>query len=61
MDSSLRINCMGENIMHVFPEDTRLIGRPFDDVFRLIRPDIHVEWDKVYLASSLLKIHLHFA
>jgi microcompartment protein CcmL/EutN len=48
MDSTLCIHRMGENIIKVFPNDTHLIGRPLDEVFRLIQPDIHVEWDKVY-------------
>ncbi|CAF1105327.1 unnamed protein product [Adineta ricciae] len=47
MDSTLRIHCMGEKILGVFPEETPLIGRPLDQVFQLIRPDIHVEWDKI--------------
>ncbi|CAF0865964.1 unnamed protein product [Adineta steineri] len=47
MNSSLRIYCVGENLLHIFPDDTPLIGRPLDEVFRLIRPNIHVEWDKV--------------
>ncbi len=51
MDSSLNIHQMGEHIIKVFPRDAHLIGRPLDEIFRLIRPDIHVEWDKVYLLS----------
>ncbi|CAF0994520.1 unnamed protein product [Adineta ricciae] len=47
MDSSLKIHRMGNHIMKAFPDDTPLIGRPLDQVFRLIRPDIHVEWDKI--------------
>jgi hypothetical protein len=47
MDSSLRIRDMGSNVRKLFPIDTSLAGRPLDDVFRLIRPDIHVEWEKV--------------
>jgi hypothetical protein len=47
MDSSLRIRHMGDNVRKLFPIDTYLIGRSLDEVFRLIRPDIHVEWDKV--------------
>ncbi len=58
MDSTLNIHHMGDNIMKVFPDDISLIGRPLDEVFRLIRPDIHVEWDKVsplfFLSLSLL-------
>jgi hypothetical protein len=55
MDSTLNIHAMGKNILHVFPEETRLIGRPLDQVFRLIRPDILVEWDKVCDDYSLFK------
>jgi hypothetical protein len=63
MDSSLNIHRMGEHIMKVFPRDAHLIGRPLDEVFRLIRPDIHVEWNKVYLISSFplfTTYHLRF-
>lgn len=47
MDCSLRIHHMGKNIQKLFPVDAVLTQRPLDEVFRLIRPDIHVEWDKV--------------
>jgi hypothetical protein len=57
MDSTLRIHRMGEHIWKIFPDDVHIIGRPLDEVFRLIRPDIHVEWDKVFqnffICSSL--------
>lgn len=56
MDSTLRIHRVGEHIIKVFPQDTYLIGRPLDEVFRLIRPDIHVEWDKVILILYFLII-----
>jgi hypothetical protein len=59
MDSRLRIHCMGTNIKKLFPTDTALIGRSLDEVFRLIRPDIYVEWDKVYYHFSLFKQY-HF-
>jgi hypothetical protein len=48
MDSSLRIRHMGDNIRKLFSIDTYLIGQSLNEVFRLIRPDIHVEWDKVF-------------
>ncbi|CAF0963714.1 unnamed protein product [Adineta steineri] len=47
MDSSINIRYMGGNIRKVFPTTTVIIGRPLNEVFRLIRPDIHVEWDKI--------------
>ncbi len=47
MDSTLHIHRVGEHIRKIFPEDAHIIGRSLDEVFRLIRPDIHVEWDKV--------------
>ena len=53
MDSTLCIHNIGSNIRKVFPTDTSLVGRPLKEVFRLIRPDIHVEWDKVYYHFSL--------
>jgi hypothetical protein len=48
MDSTLNIHRMGEHILKAFPDDAHIIGRSLDEVFRLIRPDIHVEWDKVF-------------
>ena len=63
MDSSLNIHQMGKNIIKVFSDDAHLVGRPLDEIFRLIRPDIHVEWDKVHFTSSLSlfkQYHLHF-
>ena len=53
MDSLLNIRQIGEQIGKVFPPDTQLVGRPLDEVFRLIRPDIHVEWDKVHILHSV--------
>lgn len=38
---------MGRSIREVFPIDTPLIGRHLEDIFRLIRPDILLEWNKV--------------
>ena len=55
MDCSLRIHRMGRNLEKLFPADTVLTQRPLDEVFRLIRPHIHVEWDKVYSSSSSSK------
>jgi hypothetical protein len=55
MDSTLHIRDMGSNIRKVFPVDTPLIGRPLNEVCRLIRPDIHIEWDKVYHRFSSLQ------
>ena len=53
MDSSLNIHQMGKHIIKVFPDDANLVGQPLDEVFRLIRPDLHIEWDKVRFTSSL--------
>ena len=53
MDSSLCILQLGANTRKLFPIETPLVGRPLDDVFRLIRPDIHVEWNKVTISPSL--------
>ncbi|CAF0994539.1 unnamed protein product [Adineta ricciae] len=47
MDSCFIIRYLGDNIKKVFPTDTILMGRPLNEVFRLIRPNIHVEWDKI--------------
>ena len=43
----MRIYHMGHSIKNIFPPDTTLIGRYLDDVFRLVRPDIVVEWNRV--------------
>ena len=55
MDSSLNIQQIGEQIRKVFPPDVELVGRSLGKVFRLIRPDIHVEWDKVQINRLLLE------
>lgn len=47
LDPQMRIFHLGHSIKNVFPADTVLIGRYLDDVFRLIRPDILVEWNRV--------------
>ena len=47
MDSSLRIRQLGQHVIKLFPSNTPIVGRALDEVFRLIRPDIHVEWNKV--------------
>ena len=56
MDSSLRIRHMGDHILKLFPSDVQIIGRLLDEAFRLIRPDIHVEWDKVFQNFSFFFI-----
>lgn len=43
----MRICHTGHSIANVFPIDTNLIGRHLEDAFRLIRPDILLEWNKV--------------
>lgn len=43
----MRIHYMGNSIKEIFPAGTVLTGRHFDDVFRLIRPDIVLEWNRV--------------
>lgn len=45
----MRITHLGRSIAEVFPPETPIIGRHLDDVFRLIRPDILLEWNKVKL------------
>ena len=58
MNSSLHIRSMGDNIKKLFPTDIYLYGRPFAEIFRLIRPDIHIEWDKVFLLFIIFFLHL---
>jgi hypothetical protein len=43
----MRIAHMGHSIKNVFPADATLLGRHLEDVFRLIRPDILLEWNRV--------------
>ena len=47
IDRSMRISHLGKSIKNLFPVDTLLNGRYLDDIFRLIRPDIVLEWNKV--------------
>ena len=49
----MRICHTGHSIANVFPIDTNLIGRHLEDVFRLIRPDILLEWNKVCFTLTL--------
>ena len=43
----MRIFHLGHSIKNVFAADTVLIGRHLEDIFRLIRPDILLEWNRV--------------
>lgn len=43
----MRIFHLGHSIKNVFPADTVLIGRHLEDAFRLVRPDILLEWNRV--------------
>ena len=47
IDPTMRITHTGKSIKSLFPVDTVLTGRHLDAVFRLIRPDIVLEWNKV--------------
>ncbi|CAF3771198.1 unnamed protein product [Rotaria sp. Silwood1] len=47
IDPSMRIFHMGKSIKSLFPVDTVLNGRYLEEIFRLIRPDIILEWNKV--------------
>jgi len=47
IDPSMRISHTGKSIKSLFPVDTILAGRHLDEIFRLIRPDIVLEWNKV--------------
>jgi hypothetical protein len=53
IDPSMRINHTGKSIKSLFPVDTVLAGRHLDEIFRLIRPDIVLEWNKVILLFQL--------
>ncbi len=59
----MRIFHLGHSIKHVFPSDTVLIGRHLEDIFRLVRPDILLEWNRVRLSFSLFfcfEINIYF-
>ncbi len=43
----MRISHTGKSIKSLFPVDTVLTGRHVDEIFRIIRPDIVLEWNKV--------------
>ena len=45
----MRIYHVGQSIKGVFPVDTPLVGRHLEDIFRLVRPDILLEWNRVCL------------
>jgi hypothetical protein len=47
IDPAMRINHTGKSIKSLFPVDTILHGRHVDEIFRIIRPDIVLEWNKV--------------
>ena len=48
----MRINHTGKSIKSLFPADTILTGRHVDEIFRIIRPDIVLEWNKVIYLSG---------
>lgn len=54
----MRMVHLGDSVRKVFPVDTVLGGRYLDDVFRLVRPDILVEWNRV---SQELKVRISHA
>jgi len=47
----MRIHHMGHSIKNIFPSETIIIGRHLEDIFRLVRPDILLEWTRVRLFS----------
>ena len=47
----MRIYHVGQSIKSVFPAETTLVGRHLEDIFRLIRPDILLEWNRVSLSE----------
>ena len=49
----MRITHMGKSIQNLFSVDQVLIGRYLDEIFRLIRPDILLEWNKVRFLFSI--------
>lgn len=57
IDPTMSIFHMGQSIKNLFSLNTILIGRPVDEVFRLIRPDISLEWNKViYLYKYFINL-----
>ncbi len=62
IDPSMHITHTGKSIKNLFPADTILIGRYLDEIFRLIRPDIALEWNKVIIFNYfffILKIFVY--
>jgi hypothetical protein len=51
---------MGHSVKNVFPADAGLIGRHLEDVFRLVRPDILLEWNRVCVFSFVIKLKINF-
>ncbi|UJR23271.1 hypothetical protein I4U23_026289 [Adineta vaga] len=47
IDPQMRIYHAGQSVKKVFPPNTQIIGRHLDDIFRLLRPDILLEWNRV--------------
>jgi hypothetical protein len=47
----MRIYHVGQSIKSVFPVDTPLVGRHLEDIFRLVRPDILLEWNRVCISN----------
>jgi len=43
----MRIYHVGQSVKSVFPTETTLVGRHVEDIFRLVRPDILLEWNRV--------------
>ncbi len=56
----MRIYHMGHSVKNVFPADAGLIGRHLEDVFRLVRPDILLEWNRVCVFSFVIKLKINF-
>ncbi|CAF3725651.1 unnamed protein product [Adineta steineri] len=47
IDPQMRMFHVGKSVQKVFPTNVPLIGRHIEDVFRLVRPDILLEWNRL--------------
>ena len=47
INSQMKITQMGKSIEKLFPNSNYLIGNFIDQIFKLIRPDIPFQFDKV--------------
>lgn len=60
IDSQMNILFMGLSILNIFPLNEILIGKSFNQIFKLIRPDIDCQWNNVKDFLVLFQISFFF-